>query len=91
MKRKLLCLLLALVMLLSVFVACSEEEPTGDNSGDENGGTQPVDASTTENYLPSDLFEQVKTAFAKKDASSFPALNYNEAPFAISDAAVWFW
>ena len=85
MKIKLLSLLLALLMLLSL-VACNEE--TGNNGGNENGGgAAVVDASTSEHYLPEKLFADVKTEFEKKNATDFPALSYNDAPFAIADAA----
>ena len=83
MKIKLLSLLLALLMLLSL-VACNDE--TGNNGGNENGGST-VDASTSEHYLPEKLFADVKTEFEKKNATDFPTLSYNNAPFAIADAA----
>lgn len=42
---------------------------------------------TGEHYLPEELFARVKSAFEEKDVSFFPALNYEDAPFSISDDA----
>ncbi len=42
---------------------------------------------TGEHYLPEALFASVKTAFEEKDLTFFPALNYEDAPFSISDNA----
>ena len=85
MKTKILCLLLALVMIFS-FAACNEgptEPNTPGNNPDTNGGK--VDTSTTERYLPERLFSNVKKEFEKKNATDFPALDYANAPFLICD------
>ncbi len=72
MKRRSLCLVLALLMLLPLLAAC----------------TQSVDiAETGEHYLPEALFADIKTAFEEKDATFFPGLDYTNAPFSISDDA----
>ena len=71
MKRKLLCLALALLMLLPMLIACAKSNI----------------AETGEHYLPETLFADVKTAFEEKDVSFFPALDYSNAPFSISDNA----
>ena len=90
MKKRILCALLALLLLCSCFVACNDtgDAPTGNTPGAGNGGSSTtIDESTTENYLPSELFAKVKTAFEKKDVSNFPALTYDNAPFSIADDA----
>ena len=71
MKRKLLCLALALLMLLPMLIACAKSNI----------------AETGEHYLPEELFAKVKAAFEEKDASFFPGLDYSNAPFSISDNA----
>ncbi len=86
MKTKLLCLLLALLMLFSL-VACNDEPDNpnvpGGDSNNPPAGT--VDTSTTEHYLPEALFADVEKEFGKKNASDFPSLNYENAPFLICD------
>lgn len=71
MKRKLLCLALALLMLLPMLIACAKSNV----------------AETGEHYLPEELFVKVKAAFEEKDLTFFPALDYTNAPFSISDDA----
>ncbi|MBE6630060.1 MAG: hypothetical protein E7624_04340 [Ruminococcaceae bacterium] len=90
MKQRLLCLLLALLMLFPLtLVACDKDpaDPNTPNNGGSGGQAGTVDTDSTEHYLPEELFAAVKTAYEKKDAGNFPALNYNEAPFAIADDA----
>lgn len=86
MKTKLLCLLLAILMLFSL-VACNED-PSGQNTpGGDTNKTDTADTSTTEHYLPEALFADVKREFEKKNALDFPALDYANAPFLICDEA----
>ncbi|MBE6630059.1 MAG: hypothetical protein E7624_04335 [Ruminococcaceae bacterium] len=97
MKQRFLCLLLALLMLFSLTLVSCDKDPVdsnppsngeGDGGGGNGGGqTGTEDTSTTEHYLPEALFANVKEAYEKSDASNFPALNYDEAPFAIADDA----
>jgi hypothetical protein len=65
MKRKLLCLALALLMLLPMLIACAKSNI----------------AETGEHYLPEELFAKVKAAFEEKDASFFPGLTTPMRPF----------
>ncbi len=71
MKRKLLCLALALLMLLPMLIACAKSNI----------------AETGEHYLPEELFVSIKAAFEEKDLTFFSALDYTNAPFSISDDA----
>ncbi len=94
MKQRLLCLLLALLMLFPLVLMSCNEDPVDPNApsnggGGNGGGTTPgaVDTSTTEHYLPEELFADVKKAYEKKDVGNFPAPNYDEAPFSIADDA----
>ena len=71
MKRKILSFFLALLMLFPLLASCA-----GSNIEE-----------TGEHYLPEELFAGVKTAFEEKDLSFFPALDYANAPFSVSDDA----
>ncbi len=81
MKTKLLCLLLAFLMLLSLAACNGEPDAPGGNVGS-------VDPSTTEHYLPEKLFADIQKEFEKKVISDFPTLSYSNAPFMICDDAL---
>ena len=101
MKRILISLLAFLLALSMLLVGCSEEPPVTndpDNNGG-NGGTQPPPAgdttfTKTENYLPAEVYTQMKAYFESKEEGFQAYDDRHFAPlvstdvFAISDCTV---
>ncbi len=93
MKRILISLLALLLALSMLFVGCNEEPPAGNNpNNDNNGGQNPPAGDTTftktENYLPADVFAQMKTYFEGTEQGFYPYDDRANAPLVCSDVFV---
>ncbi len=88
MKRTLISLLAILLVLCTLLVGCSDTPPN--DSGNPNNGNQNPPAQTepftkTENYVPTDVFTQMKTYFEAAN-NSFSTIEEREnAPFVSTD------
>jgi len=99
MKRILISLLALLLALCMLLVGCNEEPPAGNNNPpDDNGGKNPPAQTTTytrtENYMPAEVYTQMKTYFESTERGFLPYDNTQRAPlvstdvFGISNAVV---
>lgn len=89
MKRTLLSLLALLLVLCTLLASCKDVPPPSSNddpdSGDPNppAGDQPY--TTTENYVPAEVFAQMKTYFEEADSAFTLFSGRNNAPFVTTD------
>lgn len=87
MKRTLLSVLSLLLCLCMLLCACSQEPTNDDNNKPQGPGTPNVTADPflkTENYVPADVFAQMKTYFESTE-SGFSLYDREKLPFVSTD------
>ncbi len=93
MKRILISLLALLMALSMILVGCNEEPPTPNNTNPpdngNNGGQNPPAQTTTfqktGNYMPAEVFAQMKTYFESTEQGFYPYDDRINAPLVSTD------
>ncbi len=93
MKRILLSLLAILMALSMILVGCNEEPPTPDNpnppdngnNGEQNPPAQTTTFTKTENYMPAEVFTQMKAYFEGTEKGFEACSDRTSAPYVGTD------
>ena len=90
MKRILISLIALLLALSMIFVGCNEEPPANNNQGNGTPNTPPADTTytLTENYLPDEIYTQMKAYFESKETGFYPYDDRANAPLVCTDVFV---
>ena len=94
MKKRLLSLIsviLLLSMLLTALASCKETPGDGPDDGNTDPDSETTDPNapyvSTENYLPEDVYKELKKSFESSEKSGFVAFDLVNAPFISMDVA----
>ena len=90
MKRILISLIALLLALSMIFVGCNEEPPANNDQGNGTPNTPPADTTytLTENYLPDEIYTQMKAYFESKETGFYPYNDRANAPLVCTDVFV---
>ena len=87
--KRILFSLLALTLVLSMLLAsCNKTPPADDPDNNDDSQTPPAEVTTyerTDNYMPADIYAQMKAYFESEEAGFYPYEDRTNAPFVSTD------